>query len=78
MVWGGGGGGRVEYNQRCHCQAYWGHSANPGDDTSGSNVKGVHLRLDYEGKYFFKYPVVEFAVRYGLKIIKAVKELNQV
>ena len=75
FFWGGGGCSII---QRCHSQGFWGHSANPGDDTSSSKVKGVHLRLDYEGKYFFKYPIVEFAVRYGLKIIKAVKELNQV
>ena len=51
MVWGGGG--------------YWRHSANPGDDTSSSKDKGVHIRLDYKEKHFFKYPIVEFAVKYG-------------
>ena len=40
--------------------------------------EGVRIRLDYEEKHFFKYSIVEFAVRYGLKIIKAIKELNQV
>lgn len=79
MVWGGGGGG-CSIIQRCHSQGFLGHSANPGDDTSSSKDKRVHIRLYYEEKHFFKYPIVEFAVKYGLKINELIKEaeLNQV
>ena len=67
MVWGGEGEG-CSIIQLCHSQGYRGHSTNPGDDTSSSKDKGVHIRLDYEEKHFFKYPIVEFTLRYGLKI----------